>query len=415
MTKDIAKFLKYFALTFAFCGFFFIQDASATQKLNSTTYLTLNAFGVQSMTITPSYWAFVRGHHGSILLYSRSSKKQVGSTDIKSQCNGDDITYYSKNNELIVYPGCRYKADKSLKYLGMTKIHSPTGSGIVSYAKDGGFFVSGSRSKISVYSHIINKGKKTATYGTHGEPNGSLVYKGILYRISNSDVFAYDLDKGGKLLGQWKTDARNHCQDMDVDESGNIFILCLGGKSEVRMIKGPASFVKLFKRSYNATKNDSGNSNSSNNATKNPSGNSNSSNSESKSGDTNNEENKVQDKPDEQGLKCAILTSWCDTVQKDGKGTIILILKFIIDAISIILAILATIGLVYSGILIMTARGNVEQVKKAKNRILEIVIGLIIWALLWSLATFLLPTSGDVIENAIIIKQGQVAKTLPVY
>ena len=378
MTKKVVKFLRFFALIFVFCGSFSIRDASATQKLNSTTYLTLNDYGVQSMTITPSYWAFVRGHNGSILLYSRSSKKQAHSTGIKSQCDGDDITYYPKNNELIVYPGCRYKADSSLKYLGMTKIHSSSGHGVVSYAKDGNFFVSGSRSKVSVYSDIINNGKKTATYGTHGEPNGSLVYKGVLYRVSNSAVLAYDLDKNGKLLGEWTTDANNHCQDMDVDESGNIYILCLGGRSEVRKIKGPESFVKLFKRSYRAVTDGGGDSGGN-------------------SGGSKKTEPEVQIAPTHEKQCATILSFWCSSAESDGEGTIKNIIKFVVDTMTIGISILGTVGIIWSGYLIMTARDNAEQVKKAKNRIIEIVIGLTLWVLLALLITLLLPTGSDVV------------------
>ncbi len=386
MTKNVAMSLKIFALSFFFCGFFSIQDASAAQRLNSTTYLTLNAYGVQSMTITPSYWAFVRGHSGSILLYSRSSKKQAHSTDIKSQCDGDDITYYSKNKELIVYPGCRYKADSSLKYIGMTKIHSSSGHGVISYAKDGDYFVVGSRSKVNVYSDIINNSKKTATYETHGEPNGSLVYKGVLYRVSNSAVLAYDLDKNGKLLGEWTTDAHNHCQDMDVDESGNIYILCLGGKSEVRKVKGPESFVKLFKRNYNAVPDSGGKSggNSGGNSSGNSSG------SEKK-------EPEVQIAPTQERQCAAILSFWCSSAESDGEGTIKNIIKFVVDTMTIGISVIGTVGIIWSGYLIMTARDNAEQIKKAKNRIIEIVIGLILWVLLALLITLLLPTGSDIV------------------
>ena len=380
--KHTVVFLKFFALACVFCGFFLVRDVSAAQKLDSKTYLTLDAYGVQSMTITPSYWAFVRGHDGSILLYSRSAKKQVYSTDIKSQCDGDDITYYPKNKELIVYPGCRYKADGSLKYIGMTKIHSSSGHGVISYAKDGGFFVSGSRSKVNVYTDIIGDGKKTATYETHGEPNGSLVYKGVLYRVSNSAVLAYDLDKNGKLLGEWTTDANNHCQDMDVDESGNVYILCLGGKSEVRKINGPESIVKLFKRNYNSVT-DGGGSSGGNN------------------GSSEKTEPKVQVAPAHEEQCATILEAFCKNAETDGQRTITDIIKFIVSIMTVGVVVLATVGIIICGYLIMTARGNTEQITKAKKRILEIVIGVAIWVLISVLTALLLPTTDSNVEEVV--------------
>jgi len=53
--------------------------------------------------------------------------------------------------------------------------------------------------------------------------------------------------------------------------------------------------------------------------------------------------------------------------------------------------ILATIGLVVSGIQWLTARDNESQLVKAKSRIFNIVIGIVVWALMWLVLSWLLP------------------------
>jgi len=51
----------------------------------------------------------------------------------------------------------------------------------------------------------------------------------------------------------------------------------------------------------------------------------------------------------------------------------------------------AVIGVVITGYQYMTARDNSAQVVKAKNRFLQIVIGLVVWILFWGVLQFLLP------------------------
>lgn len=51
----------------------------------------------------------------------------------------------------------------------------------------------------------------------------------------------------------------------------------------------------------------------------------------------------------------------------------------------------AVVGVVITGYQYMTARDNAGQVVKAKNRLLQVVIGLAIWVLFWGVLQFLLP------------------------
>ena len=87
---------------------------------------------------------------------------------------------------------------------------------------------------------------------------------------------------------------------------------------------------------------------------------------------------------------CAnILTAFCP-----GNG------KSITDLVRLIITILTagtivagTVGMIICGYIILTSRENQEQVTKAKKRLFEIVIGLVLWVLAASLISFFLPNA----------------------
>lgn len=68
------------------------------------------------------------------------------------------------------------------------------------------------------------------------------------------------------------------------------------------------------------------------------------------------------------------------------------ILKLVVDIMSIGVGILGVIGISITGIQYLTAGGNEEQVRKAKRRIFEIVIGIAVYAVIVALLNWLLPT-----------------------
>jgi len=77
--------------------------------------------------------------------------------------------------------------------------------------------------------------------------------------------------------------------------------------------------------------------------------------------------------------------SWC------GEEGIWRILEFVIGILTVGVGILATVGLIISGIQYTTAGDSTEKTAKAKKRIFEIVIGLIAYSLLWAAANWLIP------------------------
>ncbi len=71
----------------------------------------------------------------------------------------------------------------------------------------------------------------------------------------------------------------------------------------------------------------------------------------------------------------------------DIKGLLNLVFKILIYG----LGAAATIGVVIAGILYLTARDNENQVIAAKKRLFDVALGLLVWALMWTLLNWLVP------------------------
>ncbi|MBR3386482.1 InlB B-repeat-containing protein [Candidatus Saccharibacteria bacterium] len=80
----------------------------------------------------------------------------------------------------------------------------------------------------------------------------------------------------------------------------------------------------------------------------------------------------------------------CSEGAEDGNG-ILAVINMVITIMSILIGVVAVIGIVYAGIQYLTAGSNEERVVKAKRRIWHIVIGLVAYILMYLGAEFLLP------------------------
>ena len=87
-------------------------------------------------------------------------------------------------------------------------------------------------------------------------------------------------------------------------------------------------------------------------------------------------------------MEGAILKDVCDCGGGEG---IIAILNFVVNIMTIGIGILAVIGITIVGIQYRTAGGNEEQVRKSKRRLVEIVIGVTAYVLIYALLAWLLP------------------------
>ncbi len=85
-------------------------------------------------------------------------------------------------------------------------------------------------------------------------------------------------------------------------------------------------------------------------------------------------------------------SSWCN---KDNKGGGIKeMVMLVVNILTAGLVVAATAGIVWCGAQIITARDDPAQVAKARKRMIEIIIGLVVWGLSAVLINLLLP-GGD--------------------
>jgi len=76
------------------------------------------------------------------------------------------------------------------------------------------------------------------------------------------------------------------------------------------------------------------------------------------------------------------------TIEQTGVWGILLIA---INILTGLVALAAVVGVVYGSVLYTSAGGNQEQVKKAMGIITNVVIGVIAYALMYSVSNFLIP------------------------
>ena len=85
-------------------------------------------------------------------------------------------------------------------------------------------------------------------------------------------------------------------------------------------------------------------------------------------------------------------TNYFGNIQDDDEGCgIFMIMNLVIDILSMGVVIAGVIGVTIAGITYLTAKDSEEKTRKAKNRILEIVIGLVAYAVLYVGVQWLLP------------------------
>lgn len=97
------------------------------------------------------------------------------------------------------------------------------------------------------------------------------------------------------------------------------------------------------------------------------------------------------------GVKASILTKCADEANKDdgdGSEGIVCLLSLALTIMTYGVGVLGVLGIVISGIQYMTSQGDPAKMAKAKSRILQVVIGLIIYAVMWGALRFLVPGFG---------------------
>lgn len=90
-------------------------------------------------------------------------------------------------------------------------------------------------------------------------------------------------------------------------------------------------------------------------------------------------------------LLMKIVAAEVDTSILPGDMDINGILRLVLNILVYGLGAAAVLGVIIAGIQYMTARDDVAQVAKAKKRLIEIVIGLVAWALMFTVLNWLIP------------------------
>ena len=88
------------------------------------------------------------------------------------------------------------------------------------------------------------------------------------------------------------------------------------------------------------------------------------------------------------GVETSIIS--CEEGEENGEA-IWAILGMVVNILTAGIGILAVLGIVISGYQYMTAAGDPGKMAQAKNRIFQVVIGLLIYAVMWSVIEFLIP------------------------
>ena len=91
-----------------------------------------------------------------------------------------------------------------------------------------------------------------------------------------------------------------------------------------------------------------------------------------------------------QGVQTSILRGGCSC--DDGKGSEIkYILELVVSIMTIGVGILGVLGITIVGVQYLTAGGSEEKTRKAKRRMFEIILGLMVYVLLFALLSWLIP------------------------
>lgn len=78
-------------------------------------------------------------------------------------------------------------------------------------------------------------------------------------------------------------------------------------------------------------------------------------------------------------------------IECGDENGVVCILKIVLNVMTFGIGVLAVIGIVLAGIQYITSQGDPGKMAKAKNRIIQVVIGLVIYAVMYAALYFLVP------------------------
>ena len=81
----------------------------------------------------------------------------------------------------------------------------------------------------------------------------------------------------------------------------------------------------------------------------------------------------------------------CGDTDTSKGGGIFVVINIVLTVLTFGVGIAGTLGIIITGIMYLTARDNEAQMTKAKSRLINIVIGLAAYAVMWAFLQWLLP------------------------
>ena len=375
--RNLLKFIPL-AIIVCFSAFLLFNNtpthaAGKTKKMASFSVHK----NLQGATLTKDYYFFVgcNGSYGSggcqIIRCARSSsfikscKKHATSSSVGHKISS---LYYKWNAQAIqaaVKDGSG-NFNKSCYNFSLKKVSSGCGSFVSSSGLSPGS--SGLRQGWTKYKSADGK-----TYYFRG------------YGISSSTIYLYNSKKN--VIKKWSPPVGGEIEDVMVDgDTGEVYFAMAHQWSSMNFYK-----TTVFSKWIKATGSSSSESGGSNRG-KNPYINR----------EPSNPISDIANKTKNEGV---VDTNFFGALQDDGKGCgIWLILNIILTVLTSGVIIAATIGMLLSAITYMTAKDNPEKIVKAKKRILDIIIGLFIYAAMWSILEWLLPggvlNTGEICQPA---------------
>lgn len=101
---------------------------------------------------------------------------------------------------------------------------------------------------------------------------------------------------------------------------------------------------------------------------------------------------------------------WCD-----GNNDIMNVVKFVVGMLAGGVTFIGIVGIVICGVMYLTARDNEAQVAKAKKRLIDVVIGVVIWVLFAlganGILTLLVPKAENVPDGKVSVLGSQEIET----
>lgn len=358
------RFFKLIALVSILCcsAFFFLNSTPTHAAKNVKKMATFSIHkNLQGATMTKDYYFFVgcNGSYGSggcqIIRCKRSSSyiKTCKSKKTSSAVGHKISSLYHKWGSKTIQAAVKNGSgdfEKACYDLSLKRISNC------------GSFVSSSG---------LEPGASGLRQGWTKYKSGGKTYYFRGYGISSSTIYLFNDKK--KIIKSWRVPVSGEVEDVMVDgDTGEVYFAMAHQWNNMTFYK-----TTVFKKWIKPTSTSS-NSNGSKRG-KNPYINR----------EPTNPISSLAANAENDGI---VSTNFFGSLQDDGEGCgIWLILNLILTILTSGVIIAATIGMLISAITYMTAKDSPEKVIKAKKRILDIIIGLFMYAAMWSILSWLLP------------------------